>query len=148
MPEPTSTTAAVSLTGLLVVLIGPELGPLLGPLIGEFLLALAGALAGVLHPASRRPFTSWGATIAFVMLWILTALVLVGAVSATIEHYLAWPARSWPGAMAWAITFFADKWRTWLEPLGDALAAGAAALMPEWLRTALSRKKGADHDSP
>ncbi len=148
MPEPTSTTATVSLTGLLVILIGPEFGPLLGPLLGEFLLALTGAIVGIMHPASRQQYATRGASIWYVVRWVLTALVLVGAVSAVIESYLAWPVRSWPGAMAWTITFFADKWRTWLDPIGDGLSAAAVAVMPEWMRAALIRKKGADHDRP
>jgi hypothetical protein len=43
MTEPTSTTTgAVGLTAVLILLLGPKLGPVLAPIVSEYLLILDG----------------------------------------------------------------------------------------------------------
>lgn len=125
MPEPASTTATASLTAALILLLGPSFGPTLAPLFGEFLLVLAGALVGVMHPASKQGFASRALAAWYVIRWVLTAMMLTGAVSTVLEKYLGLPAHNWPGVVAWTITFFADKWKPWLDVIGDAWAARA-----------------------
>lgn len=125
MPEPTTTTAA-SLTAALILLLGPTFGPLLAPLIGEFLLVLAGAVVGVMHPASSRSFAGGMAAAFYVVKWVASAIVLTGFATMLLERYLHLPAHNWPSVVAWGITFFADRWRPWLDGIADGVASRLA----------------------
>lgn len=116
MAEPTTTTAtAAGLTGALLLLIGPEFGPVLAPIIGDYLLILAGAVAGVMHPVSTREFPTRMAAVWYMLRWVATAVVLTGFSAAMIERYMGLPASNWLGAVAFGITFLADKWPGLIE---------------------------------
>lgn len=53
----------------------------------------------------------------YVIKWVATAAVLTFAVAAVLESYLALPAQSWPGVVAFGITYLADRWPGWVTTL-------------------------------
>jgi hypothetical protein len=107
----TNTQAATGLTGALLLLLGPKFGPLLAPVIGDYLLIFGGAVAGVMHPVSTQGFVTRTAAVWYMLRWVFTAAALTAAAAAGIEKYLGLPASNWPGAVAFGITFLADRWR-------------------------------------
>ena len=117
MAEPTSTATATvtGLTGALMLLLGPKFGPVLAPIIGDYLLILCGAVAGVMHPVSTQGFDRRAAAVWYMLRWVATAVVLTGLAAAAMDHYLAIPASNWPGAVAFGITFLADRWRDLID---------------------------------
>lgn len=116
MADPlTNTTAATGVTGALLLLLGPKFGPLLAPIIGDYLLIICGALAGVMHPVSTQAFITRLAAVWYMLRWVATAAVLAGFAATMIDRYLGIPATSWPGAVAFGITFLADRWRSLVD---------------------------------
>lgn len=116
MLEPTSTTTgAVGLTAILILLLGPKLGPVLAPIVSEYLLILGGALAGVMHSVAKVNTASIRAAAFYVLRWVGTALILAAGTAVVIEKTTSLPATQWPGVVAFLITFLADKWPAWLS---------------------------------
>lgn len=116
MPEPTSTTTgAVGLTAVLILLLGPKLGPVLAPVVSEYLLILAGAVAGVMHSVAKVPTPTRSAAGWYVLRWVATALMLASGAAVVVEKTSSLPATQWPGVVAFLITFLADKWPAWLS---------------------------------
>lgn len=94
-----------------------------GPQLGHWTLIVIGALIGCMHAVANVDFkdSKWAATL-YLFRWTATACLLTGAVSACIVTYTGFPVDRWPGAVAFFITFLADRWMPWLE-----------ALSPSWL---------------
>ena len=116
MPEPTSTTTgAVGLTAVLILLLGPMLGPVLAPIVSEYLLILGGAVAGVMHSVAKVNTATRTEAGLYVLRWVTTALVLASGAAVVVEKTGSLPATQWPGVVAFLITFLADKWPAWLS---------------------------------
>lgn len=103
MPEPTSTTlgATASLTGGLVVL----LGPVFGPWVTVLLAAFSGALwtMGRAETESRRT-AAW-----LLGREMLTAMVLTGGIAAVLAQFMVWSLDHVLPAVAFVIGAMGDK---------------------------------------
>lgn len=119
MAEPTSTTLGVtaSLTGGLVVL----LGPVLGPWVTVLLAAFSGALwtMGRVNTPSRLTAAMLLARV------MLTALVLTGGVAAVLANFMEWSLDHVLPGVAFAIGALGDKF----HGLRDAAASRLRALI-------------------
>jgi hypothetical protein len=115
MAEPTTTSAtgAVALASVLMLLLGPDIGSKLAPLLAEGLLIFAGAGWGAMHSMSKAHTATTSAAVWYLLKWTGTAFMLTGLACVLIEQVFSIPATRWPGAVAFAITFFADKWPLW-----------------------------------
>lgn len=104
MVEPTSTTAAsVSLTVLLVGLLGPTAGP--------WAAILAGALGGSLWPLSGMETPSSGAALFLVVRCVVTSLVLTGIIAAYIERTYGTPISESLAVVSLVISAMGNGWR-------------------------------------
>lgn len=101
------------------------------PDLGHYVLMVVGGWIGCMHSVAKMDFDgSKTAAMWYMLRWIGTACVLTGAVSAAIVSYTGFPADRWPGVVAFAITFLADKWMPWAD-----------ALMPQWLSTLFKKQQ-------
>ena len=90
------------------------------PALNVMVLTALGALIGTFQSVVKAETN--GKMIAvfwFVLRWVSTAVVLAGAATYIIESFTNIPARKWPAAVGFAITFFANQWQPWLSALAD-----------------------------
>ena len=113
-PTTTATTGAIGLVSILMLMLGPDLGAKLAPVLADWLLILAGAGWGAMHSMSKAHTSSTASAVWYVLKWVGTACVLTSLASLLIEQVFGIPATRWPGAVAFLITFLADKWPAWL----------------------------------
>lgn len=117
MPEPTSTSAGVSLAVLAVALLGPMAGP--------YALIVFAALAGALWPLSGAETMTRAAGAWLLLRCTLTAVVLTSALSLALQSYWAIPAHEALAPVAFAIGALGNGWR----PVIDAVAGAIQALV-------------------
>lgn len=107
MPEPTSTTAAgfaaASLTGSLVVLLGPLLGP--------WIAVLLAAIIGSLWTIGRADTPSRWIACMLALRTVLTAVVLTGVVAAVVSDHvrLVLPDEHLLPAVSFGIALMGDR---------------------------------------
>lgn len=112
MAEPSSTAVTTGAVAALTLYFGPD--------APQYMLILFGALIGTMHSVAKVDFDGRRLAAALYMLrWILTAVILTAFVASLILKYTGFPADRWPGVIAFAITFLADKWPAWLASAGD-----------------------------
>lgn len=117
MAEPTSSSAA-AIIGATAVLLASD------PSAGDYAWLLCGALVGAMHSVGKiHTPNRWDAA-KYVAMWVGTAFVLTFFVSYLLENYLGIPAHRWPGVVAFAITFLADRWPAWAVSLIERRIAG------------------------
>lgn len=112
MAEPTSTVAGVkaSVTGGLVVMLGPVLGPWVTVVLAAFIGSLW-TIGRVETPSRLTAALLLGRV-------VLTALVLTGAIAASLAHALSWSFDHLLPAVAFSIGALGDK----IHSLRDAAA--------------------------
>lgn len=115
MPEPTAIGTAAGVTGVVILVLGPDVGATLAPLVADMLLVVGGALVGVMHAMSKITFKTRAAAAAYVFRWVAIAVVITGALCVAIEQLTHFPATRWPWAIACLLTFLADRWPAWLD---------------------------------
>ena len=116
MAEPTATTAAsVSLTVLLVGILGPAAGP--------WAAIIAGAVGGALWPLSGANTPTGGAAILLAIRCISTSLVLTGLIAAYIERSYGVPISESLAVVALVISAMGNGWRPVFKRLAQ-IAAG------------------------
>jgi len=109
-PEPTSSAVIAGVTAATVAITT-------APGTSEYVLLLFGALIGALHSVGKVSTPTRMAAARYVALWVGTALVLTFAIAALLDGYLGVPARSWPGVVAFGITYLADQWPGWVRSM-------------------------------
>lgn len=117
MAEPTSTGVAASITGAMVLLMGPVLGPWVSVLLAAFIGALW--TLGRVDTPSRLTAAMLLARI------VLTALVLTGGIAAVIVSYFAFAADQVLTLTAFVLGAVGDKF----ESLRDAAAKRLRAII-------------------
>ena len=112
MVEPTTTTAAsVSLTVLLVGLLGPTAGP--------WAAILAGAIGGTLWPLSGADTPSGAAALFLAVRCVVTSLVLTGIIAAYIERTYGVPISESLAVVSLAISAMGNGWRPVISRLAQ-----------------------------
>ena len=103
MPEPTSTTlgATASLTGGLIVLLGPVLGP--------WVTVLLAAFSGALWTMGRAETESRLTAAWLLGRVMLTAMVLTGGIAAVLAQFMVWSLDHVLPAVAFLIGAMGDK---------------------------------------
>ena len=122
MPEPTSTAAAA--TGLFIL---TSVDP-----TAYYSLIVFGALVGSMHSLAASKVSGNWAAARYIAKWILTAVLLTGAVTAIVDQYTTISIHRWPGAVAFGITFLANYW---------------PQLIPEWVRVKNGLPQGKQDES-
>lgn len=97
---------------------------------GDYALILLGGTAGVMHSIGRIDLPSKTKAAFYIIRWVFTALMLTGFAAYLIQTYTSIPAQKWPGVVAFAITFLADKWMGWIDIFGEKLFGMFAKKMP------------------
>ena len=97
-----SSTPVGLAVGAIVLLVGPD--------AGQHAAIIIGGMAGVMHSLGRAHTQTKLDGALFVARWLLTAAILTGFVSWVLQQHAGIPAERWPGAVAFAITFLADRW--------------------------------------
>lgn len=120
MPEPTSTSAGISLAALFVTL--------LGPLAGPYALIVFAALAGALWPLSASETTSRAAGAWLVLRCTLTAVALTSGLAALLQTHWSIPATEALSPVAFLIGALGNGWRPVFDAIGTALAAVAGGI--------------------
>jgi hypothetical protein len=101
-----------------------------GPSLGHLSLVVIGAWIGCMHAVANVDFDgSKKKALLYMIRWIATACLFTGVVTAGIVTYVGFPIDRWPGVVAFAITFFADRWPAWLE-----------SMLPSWLSGLIVKK--------
>jgi hypothetical protein len=113
MPEPTTTAATVTAATAAGIIVAATTVPGLA----DYALLVFGALVGAMHSVSKIDTPTRLSAGVYVVKWVATAAVLTFAVAAVLESYLALPAQSWPGVVAFGITYLADRWPGWVTDL-------------------------------
>lgn len=116
MPEPTSTSAGLSLAAVAIALLGPMAGP--------YLVIVFAAMGGALWPLSVADTASRAAGAWLLLRYTLTALALTSALAALAEQQWQIPAIESLAPVAFFIGALGNGWR----PVFDALALALQAL--------------------
>ena len=120
MPEPTSTSAGISLAALFVAILGPMAGP--------YALIVFAALAGALWPLSASETTTRMSGAWLVLRCTLTAVALTGVLSVLIQTHWSIPAVEALAPVAFLIGALGNGWRPVFGAIGSALAALAGGV--------------------
>ena len=115
MPEPTSTSAGLSLAALSVALLGPMAGP--------YALIVFAALAGALWPLSAADTMTRTAGAWLLLRCTLTAVALTSGLSLLLQSQWQIPAKESLAPVAFAIGALGNGWRPVFEAVGAALQA-------------------------
>lgn len=115
MPEPTSTSAGISLAAISVALLGPMAGP--------YALIVFSALAGALWPLSAAETMKNSAGAWLLLRCTLTAVVLTSALSLLLQKQWQIPANEALAPVAFAIGALGNGWRPVFEAIGSMLQA-------------------------
>jgi hypothetical protein len=123
MAEPT-TASGISITALLIAL--------LGPLAGQYTVIVMAALAGALWPLSTMELPSRRAGAAFLFRIVTAAVLLTGSAAWYLETNYAVPAVHGMAAVAFLIGAMGNGWSPVFKAMRDGLsafirAAGGAA---------------------
>lgn len=123
MAEPT-TASGISVTALLIAL--------LGPLAGQYAVIVMAALAGALWPLSTMELPSRRAGAAFLLRIVLSAVLLAGSGAWYLETNYAVPAVHGMAVVAFLIGAMGNGWAPVFKAMRDGLsafvrAAGGAA---------------------
>ncbi len=116
MPEPTSTSAGLSLAAVAIALLGPMAGP--------YALIVATAMSGALWPLSVANTASRAAGAWLLLRCTLTAVALTSALAKLAEQQWQIPAIEFFAPVAFFIGAMGNGWR----PVFDALALALQAL--------------------
>ena len=114
MAEPTSTTAGISATALLIAF--------LGPLAGPYALIVMAALAGALWPLSTMEIPTRMDGAKFLARIVATACLLSGTAAWWLETRYSLPAVHGMAVVAFLIGAMGNGWRPVLAAMGEALA--------------------------
>lgn len=115
MAEPTSTAAGVTLTGGLVVLLGPVLGPWVTVLLAAFI--------GALWTLGRVDTPSRIKAALLLSRIVLTALVLTGGVAAVLAQFMAWSLDHVLPGVAFTLGALGDKFHGLREAAANRIRA-------------------------
>ena len=114
MAEPT-TTSGVSITALLIAL--------LGPMAGQYAVIVMAALAGALWPLSTMVLPSRRAGAAFLFRIVFSAVFLSGSAAWYLETKYALPAVHGMAVVAFLIGAMGNGWSPVFKALRDGMAS-------------------------
>lgn len=114
MAEPT-TASGVSITALLIAL--------LGPLAGQYTVIVMAALAGALWPLSTMVMTSRKAGAAFLFRIVTTAVLLSGSAAYYLEVNYQLPAAHGMAVAAFLIGAMGNGWSPIFRAMRDGISA-------------------------
>ncbi len=106
--DPVSQSSAAAVTAVGVMMAA-------SPGASDYALLVFGALVGAMHSVAKVPTPTRMSAALYIIRWVATAGVLTFAVASLLESFLGVPATRWPGVVAFAITFLADRWPQWLS---------------------------------
>lgn len=118
MAEPT-TASGVSITALLIAL--------LGPLAGQYTVIVMAALAGALWPLSTMELPTRAAGAAFLFRIVASAVLLTGAAAWYLEANYQVPAIHGMAVVAFLIGAMGNGWAPVFRAMRDGLSAFARA---------------------
>lgn len=118
MPEPTTTTAAAGVTGIVTLAVA-----MLGPVAGPYAVIVFAALSGALWPLSTAQTSSLAAGAWLLVRCTLTAVILTAVIAGMAERWLGIPAGQGLAPVAMLIGALGNGWRAVFVGVGAALAA-------------------------